>query len=163
MQIMSLAMVGQVPPRIMVCLKLYLLDEPRSLTAYLTGRTSGVIIIPVVQCMRNLHLEGFTSQNSEVVPYAIRLAGPPRTATPFVSAEDRCLAKTEPTSARQQLNLESDVSPSDQSRTLAQSTDRRSLLINNGLRCSCRCLQQTHAVPVKSVIRFFSLAGGIMG
>jgi hypothetical protein len=155
MKITSLAMFGQVPPRIMVCFKLYLLNEPLSLTAFLTGRTSGVIVIPVAQRMRNLH--------SEVVPSAIRLTGPPRTATPFVSAEDTCLAKTEPTSARQQLNLESDVSSPDQSRTLAQSTDRRSLLINNGLRCSCRCLEQTRAFSVKSLIRSFSLASGILG
>lgn len=156
-------MVGQVPPRIMLCFELYLPNEPWTLTAYLTGRTSGNIIILIVQCMRNSHAEGIISQNSEVVPYAIRPASLPRTPTPFVSAEDGYLAKTGSTSARQQLNLESDVSPPDQSRILTQSTDRKSLLITNGLKCSCRCLQQTHALLSESLIRFLSLASGILG
>ena len=70
--------------------------------------------------MRNLHVEAITSQNSKLVPYALWLAGPSRKPTSLISAQEGCLAKTEPMSPRQQLNPECDVSRPDQSRNLAQ-------------------------------------------
>ena len=82
-----------------------------------------------------------------MVPYAIWQPGPPPTATPLISAQEGIIAKTEPTSARQQLNPESDVSRPDQSRNLAHVPSRQIGGHTNGRRCSCRCLQQTNAFP----------------